>query len=218
MKARRKVAKANRLIALLRGINVGGYRKVPMTQLKALVEELGYLDVVTYIQSGNVVFSCPVTASVAETKLENALAKHFGFPVDVVVRTASDWDKYSKSMPFPGAARTRPHLVMLVLAKGKIAKGAAEVLCAYAKAGETIEIIGQVVWVDFPKGSGKSKLTPGIFERALGSPVTIRNWNTVQKIGDMLCNGPTEYTNIDRQERAAHPVAVRACRFVIRHR
>ena len=78
-------------VALLRGINVGGNKKVPMAELRALGEKLGWRQVATYIQSGNVVFAGGGGAAAAERALEQAIEKRFGFPVPVVVRTAAQW-------------------------------------------------------------------------------------------------------------------------------
>jgi uncharacterized protein (DUF1697 family) len=96
-----------RLIALLRAVNVGG-RKLPMAQLRSLCGELGWEEVETYIQSGNVVFAGPGKAEAMEEKLEEAIRDRFGMDVPVAVRTASQWTQLAAANPFPDAAREEP--------------------------------------------------------------------------------------------------------------
>lgn len=165
-----------RFVGLLRGINVGGHKPVPMAELRALCEKLGWREVETYIQSGNVVFTA---AAAAEAALEKAIAKRFGFPVDVIVRSAKAWPA---RCPWPDR---EPNRVMLLLSKATPKPGAVEALRERA-AGEAIEAVGGAIWVHYPEGVGKTKLTPALLDRVIGSPVTARNWTTVQKLGGML--------------------------------
>lgn len=175
------------MVALLRGINVGGNRKVPMPVLCSLAMKVGFTDVVHYINSGNIVFEAGTRkASEVEELLEKAIEKHFKFHVDVIVRTATQWKKYAAGGPFPTAAKERPHLLHLGLSKKRCNKNIAELLDDYTKLGEKIKLVGDAIWVDFVGGSAKSKLTPILFEKTAGSPVTMRNWNTVLKLDAML--------------------------------
>jgi uncharacterized protein (DUF1697 family) len=175
------------MVALLRGINVGGARKVPMAELRVLATRAGLGDVETYIQSGNLVFEAGrVSPKASADRLEKAIARQFGFAVDVVVRTAPQWKRYASGSPFPEAARIRPSLLLLGLSKQPCPRGAAAVLAERATQGERIEIVGDAIWVDFVKSVGKSKLTPAVFDRAAGSPVTARNWRTVLRLNEML--------------------------------
>src|SRR5262245_22052760 len=114
---------ADKMVALLRGINVGGKRIVPMAELRAIADRLGYDEVETYIQSGNLVFAAKVDPAAAERALENAIEKKMGFFVDVVVRTAAAWKKYAGKTAFPDAAEARPNLLHLALCKRKPAPG-----------------------------------------------------------------------------------------------
>ncbi len=175
-----------RMAALLRGINVGGNKKVPMAELRELAKDIGGQDVETYIQSGNLVLTTSMGARDVEASLEQALLARFGFEVEVVVRTASQWRSYAKGSPFPEAEVDRPHMLLLGLSKRPPKPGAAEGLRAYAKAGERVDVVGDAVWVDFPVGAGKSKVTPAVLDRLVGSTVTTRNWRTVLKLAEML--------------------------------
>jgi uncharacterized protein (DUF1697 family) len=166
------------LIALLRGINVGGHKKVPMADLRALCPALGFCDAQTYIQSGNLVFTAGGASKAAE-KLEQAIAKRFGFPVDVIVRTAAQWATYAARPPFPAACNEEPNRVLLVLSKAPPKAGALTELSERATAGEKIASAEDAIWIYYPGDLAKSKVTPGLIDRAIGSPVTTRNWKTV---------------------------------------
>jgi len=178
------------MVALLRGINVGGHRKVPMAALCLAAEGAGFKDVKTYIQSGNLVFSAG-RLSVAQTasRLEGAIEQRFGFAVDVIVRTEKQWQVYARSSPFPEAASDRPNLLMLGLAKMPLASAAAAYLRERAHSGERIKIVGDAIWIDFDASVGRSKLSPTVLDRAAGSAVTLRNWKTVTKLDEMLSGG-----------------------------
>jgi uncharacterized protein (DUF1697 family) len=174
-----------RHVALLRAVNVGG-RKLPMAELRALCAAIGWADVATYIQSGNLVFSASGSADALETQLEEAIAKRFGMEVPVIVRTAADWRRYAPSNPFPQAAKDEPNRLMLLLSKSPPAAGAEDAIQARAKAGEQVRRVGDALWIHFPEGSGNSKLTPSLIDRAIGSPATSRNHNSVVKLEEML--------------------------------
>lgn len=174
-----------KFIGLLRGINVGGHNIIPMAELRALCTSIGWQDVQTYIQSGNLVFSAAGTAAELEAKLERAIHKRFGFSVVVVVRTAQDWAAYIKSNPFPETTSKEPNWLLLALAKKQVHPGAAEALIALATFGERVVQGKDALWIHFGGGVGKSKLSPALLDRLIGSPVTARNWNTVLKLEHM---------------------------------
>ena len=107
-----------KMLALLRGINVGGNRKVPMAELRSIAKDIGFTEVETYINSGNLIFdSGKMNSTRVATLLEKSIKSHFGFHVDVVVRTKMEWKKYASGGPFPDAANIRPNLLMIALAK-----------------------------------------------------------------------------------------------------
>jgi uncharacterized protein (DUF1697 family) len=172
-------------IALLRGINVGGNRKIPMAELRELCGELGFEDVQSYIQSGNLVFTASGKADAVEARLEKAIEKRFGFAVDVIVRTAAQWPAYVKGNPLPEASEKEPQLVHLALSKSPPKKDAVAALRERATTGERIEAAGEAIWIHFAGGVARSKLSPTVFDRLVGSPVTARNWRTVQKLAEL---------------------------------
>ncbi len=173
------------MLALLRAVNVGG-RKLPMAGLRALCAELGWDDVATYIQSGNVVFTADGGTEKAEAALEAAIAERFALGVPVVVRTAGQWGKLSGGNPFADAARAAPNRLLLVVAKRAPARDAAERLRARAQDGEEVEAVSGGLWIRFPEGIARSKLTPTLVDQACGSPSTGRNYRTVVKLREML--------------------------------
>lgn len=172
-------------LALLRGINVGGHRKVPMAELRGVATDLGFADVQSYIQSGNLVFTTTGKAAAIEAALEQAVEQHFGFPVDIVVRTQQQWQDCMADNPFAATSGKEPNLVMLALSKRPLAKACGGQLQERATAGEQVRQVGGALWIHYAKGVGKSKLTPALLDRLAGSPVTARNWNTVQQLAAM---------------------------------
>jgi len=173
-----------RLIALLRAVNVGG-RKLPMAELRALCGELGWEDVETYIQSGNLLFSAAGRVEAHEEVLEKAIEDRFGLEVPVIVRTAKQWAELAAANPFPDVARDEPNRLQLLVSKKPPKADAASTLMERARAGEAVEAAGGALWFHFPAGVGTSKLTPGIIDKAAGSPSTSRNWRTVLKLQEM---------------------------------
>jgi uncharacterized protein (DUF1697 family) len=173
-------------IALLRGINVGGHKKIEMAALRALAGELGYADVQSYIQSGNLIFTSPDPAAAVEVALEQAIADRFGFSVDVLVRAAADWPALLRHNPFLAACAAEPQLVMMALAKRPPQPGAVAALRERATQGERIEAAGEALWIHYAGGGvARSKLSPAVIDRLVGSPVTARNWRSVLKLAEL---------------------------------
>jgi uncharacterized protein (DUF1697 family) len=163
-----------RQIALLRGVNVGGNKRVEMARLRALMEELGYRDVRTYVNSGNVVFSGPRRS---EKHLETAIAKAFGFEVPVVLRTRDELADVIQANPL-GDLATDPakHLVVFCAAE------ASTDLDPTDFAPETFHIRGREVYLWAPGGIGTSELAKRLAAKSLGDKSTARNWRTVEKL------------------------------------
>jgi uncharacterized protein (DUF1697 family) len=171
-------------VTLLRAINVGK-RQVPMRALTSLVEGLGFAEVRTYVASGNLVFRGRGGAEAVEAKLEKAIAERFGFPVDVIVRTAEQWTALLHSNPFPQQTEKEPNRVLLLLSKLPQPKDAADKLMERAQHGEMAKGIDGGLWIHFAQGVGPSKITPNSIDRACGSPTTGRNLRTVAKLAEM---------------------------------
>jgi uncharacterized protein (DUF1697 family) len=174
-----------RMVALLRAVNVGGH-KLPMAELRALCGELGWTDVATYIQSGNIVFTANGKAEAIEAALEKAIAGKYGYEAPAIVRTAAQWAKLPPGNPFKAAAKDEPNRLMLLLSKHPPVKGAEDAIQAPAQNGEQVRRAGDALWIHFPAGQADSKLTPSLIDRAIGSPATGRNYRTVTTLLEML--------------------------------
>jgi uncharacterized protein (DUF1697 family) len=174
-------------VALMRGINVGATRKLPMAELRALCLEHGLERPETYIQSGNLVVDAGGDANDVRGLLERELTARFGFTVDVIVRAAADWERYVAANPFAGDADASPKMVHLYLSRDPLKPGAAEVLKLSARTGERIGMAGGALWIDYgAEGVHGSKLSPLTIDRVCGSPTTGRNWSSVLRIREMI--------------------------------
>jgi uncharacterized protein (DUF1697 family) len=172
-------------IALLRGINVGGHNKIPMAELRALCGDLGWTDVQTYIQSGNLIFRAAGEVRELEKALEGAIERRFGLEIPVMVRAASEWSCYLNGNPFPEASQREPNLVMLALSKAPPRQDAVAALVERAAGGERIVQVDDALWIHFAGGAARSKLAPALLDRLVGSPVTTRNWRTTLKLAEL---------------------------------
>lgn len=176
----------NSYVALLRGINVGGNTKVPMAELRSMVESLGYEDVRTYVQSGNVLFRSPSTSEVEIVQaLEAGIAETFDLRIPVVLRTADELAAVSESHPYlvEEPSPTKLHVMFL----GDIPEAeAVAILDPDRSPPDRFRVIGREIYLHFPNGAGRSKLTIDYFERRLNTRATARNWNTVTKLLTMM--------------------------------
>jgi uncharacterized protein (DUF1697 family) len=173
-------------VALLRGINVGGRNMIAMSALRDLLAELGFAGARTLLQSGNVVFASDRrTGAALERLLEAETATRCGVSADYLVRTAEQWKTIVARNPFKDEAERDPsHLVVTFLKTAPHAKDV-RALQEAIEGPETVRAVGQQLYVVYPAGIGRSKLTNMLIERKLGSRATGRNWNTVLKLAAM---------------------------------
>ena len=188
-------------ILLLRGVNVGGHRKVPMAELRAVCGEIGFAKVRTYLSSGNVVAEVTQSgsgataareeccAASAAKALEAALEARFGFPVDVIARQADEWGAYLVDNPFPEQSAAQPNRVMLLLANRVPSAGAVEAIRERAGTGEIVHRVRDGIWIYYAEGAADTKITPASIDKAVGGPTTSRNWRTVQALHEMALAG-----------------------------
>jgi uncharacterized protein (DUF1697 family) len=171
-------------IALLRAVNLPGHNKIGMADLKALVIGLGFTDAQTLLQSGNIVFSggTKTTTSLEET-LERAAAKQLGLETDFIVRTAKEWQAIIDANPFPREAKDDPSHLLAVILKDEVSAANVTALQKAIVGREVVRAKGRCLYVVFPDGIGRSKLTTAMTEKKLGTRGTARNWNTVLKLG-----------------------------------
>ena len=169
-------------VALLRGINVGGHRRVPMARLRALAEALALEEVRSHLASGNLVFSAAGKADALERRLEAAIAECFGFAVDVLVRDAATWVRLAAANPFPEESEARPNLVMMTIGKRPATEADVAALRPKTAANERVERRGEALWLWFGGGSGRSRLPAAPADGVW----TTRNWRTVETLCEML--------------------------------
>lgn len=171
-----------RYIALLRGINVGGNKKVPMAQLRKVLEGLGYTQVATLLQSGNAVFTSKEKspAKVAR-QLEAAIAQEFGFQVSVIIRTRDELAAAIEANPLPGADEAPSKFLVVFLSDEPDPQRFKQIDPA-AYLPEEFRLVGREIYARFPDGIGNSKLAAVLGGPRLGVTPTARNWSTVLKL------------------------------------
>ena len=160
-------------IALLRGINVGGNNIIPMAELKAMCESVGFKNVRTYIQSGNVVFECSLSEEKVKEKLEHELEKNVGKNIHVIVRMLKELDSVIAKNPFP---KENPAKVAVWFFTYPVP---CDLLKGFEYQGpERIILSKRAIYIFYPDGMGRSKLKlPEMKEQG-----TARNINTVTKL------------------------------------
>ena len=168
-------------IALLRGINVGGNNPLPMRELVTQLEGLGLQDVSTYIQSGNAVFrSCEGDTSSLPSRIQSALRESHGFAPQVMILALDELEDALASNPFPQAEGQPKSLHLFFLASIPNDPDL-KFLESIKQESEEFELRGRVFYLHAPDGIGRSKLAARV-EKALGVPVTARNWRSARKI------------------------------------
>ncbi len=170
------MARSTVFVALLRAVNVGGTGKLSMKDLCDLCTKVGFADVRTYIQSGNVVFKTTLTADKVQVALERALAEHMAKPVDVIVRDLAELRRVLDRNPF---AREDPAKVIVVFCATPLPKGFLDGVVA--PGGEQVVPGRQEVYILYPDGMGRSKLK---LPKSTGI-ATARNINTVTRLVSM---------------------------------
>jgi uncharacterized protein (DUF1697 family) len=170
-------------VALLRAVNVGGRAPVAMSDLRKLLSGLGFTAARTLLQSGNLVFeSDGRTSAQLEALLETEAARRLDLDTDILVRTAREWETLVARNPFPDQARRDPsHLVLMVL-KGAAKANDVKALQAAITGPEVVHADGKQLYITYPAGIGRSRLTNAVIEKKLSTRGTARNWNTVLKL------------------------------------
>ena len=181
------------VISMLRGVNLGKYKRLKMEALRELYESLGLRDVQSYLQSGNIVFRSKSTSTAAlEKLLEGEAKKRLGLETTFFIRSTAEWHALIAGNPFPREAKSDPaRLVALVLKESPHA-AAVKALVAAVRGKESVRVNGNVAYIVYPDGQGTSKLTNTVIESKLGTRGTARNWNTVLKLAALAAPGKEE--------------------------
>jgi uncharacterized protein (DUF1697 family) len=168
--------------ALLRGINVGGNNKLPMADVRALCDDLGHDSVVTYLQSGNVVFRSSRDPNALAAELEREIARRSGFAVTVLLRTPGELAAIASVRPFQEDDFKKVHVLFL---SDRPTATALASLDPDRSPGDEFRANGRELYLHYANGSGRTRLTLDYFERRLGVAGTARNWNTVLKLVEL---------------------------------
>ena len=168
-------------VALLRGIK--GHKQVAMADLRDLLTRLGFADIRSLLQSGNLVFGATGrTAGQLERLLEAEAAKRLGLQTDFFVRTAKEWEGVVAHNPFRKEATRDPgHLVVMFLKDSPRVTGV-KALQKAITGREVVRAAGKHLYITYPDGIGRSRLTNAVIDKQLGTRRTGRNWNTVLKL------------------------------------
>ncbi|MDH3293791.1 MAG: DUF1697 domain-containing protein [Acidimicrobiia bacterium] len=180
------MADHNRYVILLRAINVGGHNKVPMADLRSALTAATFSDVSTYIQSGNVVADAghrDEAAVVAD--VETVMIKRFGLSVPVVARPVGEWEAILNANPFPDAV-SEPKLLHVSLCDAAPTPASLAAIDLSAFVPDRLAVVGRHLYLWYPNGSARSKLTGALLEQRLGVTTTARNWSTMVALARMI--------------------------------
>ncbi|MFL6467403.1 MAG: DUF1697 domain-containing protein [Pyrinomonadaceae bacterium] len=174
-----------RYVALLRGINVGGNTMVRMEELRRTFEALGFKNVTSYINSGNLAFDARKTSETTLVKkIEDAVERLIDKRVQVMVREQQDIDRVIANNPFDGEYQNHKEMHVLFLRSG-LSEDQVASLTDATRTGEHFQVSGREIYCHLPMGVADSNLGRGQFEKKLKAAVTARNWRTVQKLADL---------------------------------
>lgn len=170
-------------IALLRGINVGGHRKVPMAELRSILAKIGLEGVKTYIQTGNIIFqSDEQKKTELERRIQNSILNHFGFEVSVLVRTEQELNSIFENCPLSEDKKINSYFAILShVPNKKLVNEASQ----KTYENEEYFIIGDCIYFYCATGYGKAKFNLNYFERKLSVGATARNYKTMLKLISM---------------------------------
>ena len=179
-------------VALLRGINVGGNRKMKMADLKSVIEKAGFSGVQTYVQSGNIVFegAAEAVAGIA-ARLEAACEKAFGFHTEFIIRDETTFRAEAAACPYVNEALEptdgrEPKLLHIAYLLSVPDEGRIRALIDGYEGPEDITLKGNALYIYYRAGSARSDFSALLTAKKLGTTPTSRNWNTVLKLLSML--------------------------------
>ncbi len=177
-------------ISMLRGINVGGHKRIKMDQLRKSFEALGFEQVKTYIQSGNVVFATGKTyPATLSKKIEERIVKDFGFSASVITRTADEMSKMVTGNPFLKQRGIDPAKLHIMFLSEPPAPAALKELAGATVAPDQCQCSAREIYFYLPNGVSKSVLWNSPVDRILAVVTTTRNWRTVNTLHRMCQDG-----------------------------
>jgi uncharacterized protein (DUF1697 family) len=176
---------ALRMVALLRGINVGRAKRVSMADLAELLTDLGYTDVRTHLNSGNAVFSCaPRAKAAAAAKIAKGIANQLGVECEVMTRTAAELRAVVEGNPLAEVA-TDPAKYLVAFLSDKPKPAAVRTVQAADYGDDEIRIVDDHAYLWCPRGVNDSPVVKAAWQRELGVSATTRNWRTVLRLAEL---------------------------------
>ena len=173
-------------VALLRGINLGGHKKIKMDELRASLAAMGFAEVKTYIQSGNVVFkAAKISDKALSRKIEASILSNFGHSVSVIIRTAEEIQQVISNNPFlkePDVDPTKLHVMFL---SEPPAQSAVKELETFVLKPDQFRSLNKELYFYLPNGVAESAVMKKPIDRVLAIPTTMRNWRTVNTVQQM---------------------------------
>ena len=171
------------LVAMLRGVNLGAHNRIKMDALRDLCGSLDLLDVQTYVQSGNIVFRTKErNLSALAKKIRSGIEKKFGFNPEIILRSTSDLRNVIAKNPFAEMKDIEPGKLLVDFLSSEPSTDACKSVRAIKTDPEKLHIDGREMYIYFPNGAGRSKLSWPALEKILKTPGTARNWNSVTKL------------------------------------
>jgi uncharacterized protein (DUF1697 family) len=170
-----------RHIVLLRGINIGARNRVSMPELRTALEEAGFEDVQTYVQSGNVVLESRAKPESVRQKVEKLIAERFGLEIAVVARTRAELAAIVKRNPLGRVAKD-PKRHQVTFLSAKLDREVVKRLESLPVSGEKVAVNGREVYAWHPAGVARSRLWNELAGKRLGVTATSRNWSTVEAL------------------------------------
>ncbi|AKF85349.1 hypothetical protein MFUL124B02_11445 [Myxococcus fulvus 124B02] len=177
-----------RYALLLRGVNVGTKNSLPMAELRQMLTKLGCLDVETYVQSGNAVFTTKLGAVALTKAIEDALEQYMGRRIATTLRTLKQLRAIVDGNPFADVA-TNPSSLCVTFLSDTPTKAELAPLHSQAWTPELFQVAGKEIYTWYPNGQGRSALAVALGKLALRGTATTRNWNTVLKLLELLGEG-----------------------------
>ena len=170
-------------ISILRGINVSGQKQIKMDALRKSFESLGFSNVETYIQSGNVIFSSKNAKTEELSRIiSQKVEEDFGFKVPVIVITSDKLKKIIDTNPFLGNEDKGHSFLHVTFLSSKPGNYDSKTIEDKKQAGEKIVYTDNAIYLYCPNGYGKTKLTNNYLEKTLKVTATTRNWKTVNEL------------------------------------
>jgi uncharacterized protein (DUF1697 family) len=174
------------LVSMLRGVNVGGHNQIKMQTLRGLYEKMGMQEPRTYVQSGNVVFRTTERDLGKLTKrLEDGIERSFGFRSEVILRTSAELREAIANNPFATRRDIHPGKLLVTFLADEPSAEARKKVLAMKTDPEELRLVGRELYIHYPNGMGRSKLSWMAVAKALGTSGTGRNWNSVTKLLEM---------------------------------